>query len=222
MSYNSTENTIFYSDLEGKLSELITTHQRFQELTDQTETMDSLMNDIINKFEKTNHIYATYTKIIGYLESACAAAGIDAGQTLFRVCGFDLINVKANRKFSLGVFIIKFTDYYLAIPVKMPAGANYYGNDNTVYIYKPLLVESRFDGRKTLDIPGMNGFVSLYGKEPARLMTIDITTDQEEELSKSQIKKLKTALTTAMISAENTMAAAAAAANATTDTTATN
>jgi len=219
MSYNSTDNSIFYSDLESKLSELITTHQRFQDLTDQTETTDGLMNNIINKFEKTSHIYATYTKIIGYLESGCAAAGIDAGQTLFRVCGFDLINVKANRKFSLGVFIIKFTDYYLAIPVKMPAGANYYGNDNTVYIYKPLLVQSRFDGRKKISIDAIDGFTSLYGKEPARLMKVYISTDQEEELSKAQIKTLKTALTTAMTNAEKTMAAAA---NATTDTTATN
>ena len=220
MSYNSTDNNIFYSDLESKLSELITTHQRFQELTDQTCTMDSLMNNIINKFEKTSHIYATYTKIIGYLESGCAAAGIDAEQTLFRVCGFDLINVKANRKFSLGVFIIKFPEYHLAIPVKMPAVANYAPNNNTVYIYKPLLVQSRFDGRKVVDIPEMKGLTSLYGKEPARLMKVYISTDKEEELSKAQIKTLKTALTTAMICAEKTMAAAAA--NATTDTTATN
>jgi TolB-like protein len=204
--HQTTANTIFYSDLESKLSELVATHQRFQEITDQTRTTDSLMNDIINKLEKTNHVYATYTKIIGYLESGCAAAGLSAEQTLFRIYGDDLINEKANRKFSLGVFIIKFSEYHLAIPVKMAAGG--YGNDNTVYIFKPLLVESRFDGRKAVNIPAVNGFANRYGKETARLMTIEISEDVEE-LSKAQMKTLKTAITTAMTNAEKTMAAAA-------------
>lgn len=206
---DTTANTTFYSDLESKVSELVATHQRFQEITDQTRTTDSLMNDILNKLEKTNHIYASYTKIISYLESGCAAAGLSAEQTLFRVYGSDLINEKANRKFGIGAFIIKFPDYHLAIPVKMPAVSRYYGNDNTVYVYKPLLVESRFDGRKTLDIPGLNGFADRYGKETARLMTIELTEDCEE-LTKAQMKTLKTALTTAMTSAEKTMAAVAA------------
>lgn len=207
MSQTHLKNSIMYSELESKLSELIATHQRFQELTDQTETTVGLMNNIINKFEKTSHIYATYTKIIGFLESGCAAAGLSAEQTLFRVYGDDLINEKATRKFSLGVFIIKFQQYHLAIPVKMPAGSRYYGNDNTVYVYKPLLVESRFVDSPSIDIPAVNGFVNRYGKETARLMTIEISTDQEE-LSKAQLKTLKMAIATAMANAEKTMATA--------------
>ncbi len=210
MSQTQVENTVMYSELERNLGELIATHQRFQEITGQTGTTNSFMNDIEDKLETTRHIYATYTKIINYLESGCAAAGLSAEQTLFRVYGDDLINVKANRKFSLGVFIIKFPDYHLAIPVKMPASSRYYGNDNTVYVYKPLLVESRFDGRKALEIPAVDGFANRYGKETARLMTIEISEDVEE-LSKAQMKTLKTAITTAMTNAEKTIAADAAA-----------
>jgi hypothetical protein len=212
MSREKFANTIMYSELESKLSELIATHQRFQEITGQPETTHGLMNDILRKAEQTQYIYSTYTTIIRYLESGCVIAGINSGQTLFSIYGDDLINEKANRKFSLGVFIIKLPTYHLAIPVKFPVGARYVFNDKTVYIYKPIIVQSKFDGRKKISIDEIDGFTNRYGKETARLMNIEISEDVDE-LSKSQIKKLKTAITTAMNIAELADAAAASSAN---------
>lgn len=192
-------------EIEDKISELSSTYQQFQVAVG--DTNNDALYLIRNQIDEVKNIYSGYITVIHNLENACSAAGISTRQTLFRMHGNDFFYEKGGRKFSLGVFIIKQSTYHMAIPIKLTNKYKYVGTVTdrqfvsyvTVNIYKPKLINSSFDGRKALDVPGMSGFTWRHGTEPDKLLSLDINLNTDTfEFSKLQMNKIKKAIETTM------------------------
>ena len=188
------------NEIDNKISELSTVYQQFQTASGSSDSTG--LSLIIANVNEIKNIYSGYTTVIHNLENVCSAAGISKNQTLFKMYGDDFFNEKGGRKFSLGVFIIKQPAYHMAIPIKLTNNYKYVGtvNDRQLVsyvasnIYKPILINSSFDGRKPLDVPGMSGFRCRRGTEPSKLFTVDIrfeTNGNITEFSKLQIAKTR-------------------------------
>ena len=197
-------------EIEDKISELSSTYQQFQVAVGDTNN-DGLYL-IRNQIDETKNIYSGYTTVIHNLKNACYAARISNGQTLFRMHGNNFFYEKGKRKFSLGVFIIKQSTYHMAIPIKLTNKYKYVEIENdrqlesyvAVNIYKPILINSSFDGRKALDVPGMYGLIWRRGFEPDKLLSLDINLNTADtfEFKKVHMSKIKKAIETIMIERE--------------------
>jgi len=206
--------------IDNKISELSTVYQQFQTASGSSDINRLAL--IIANVNEIKNIYSGYTTVIHNLGNACSAAGISKNQTLFKMYGDDFFNEKGGRKFSLGVFIIKQPAYHMAIPIKLTNKYKYVGPENdrqlvsyvASNIYKPILINSRFDGSKPLDVPGMSGFTYRRGTEPAKLFTVHIsfeTNGNTVEFSKLQMGKIKKAIEIKMLEHEAAQQQAAAA-----------
>lgn len=189
--------------IENKISELSQVYQQFETASGSSDANG--LNLITGCVAEVKNIYSGYTTVIHNLENACSASGISTEQTLFRLYGKNFFNEKGGRKFSLGVFIIKQPAYHMIIPIKLTNNSKYVGMENdrqlksyvATNIYKPILINSQYDRRKALDVPGMDGFTWRRGKEPAKLLSVDIylnTNGNTFEFSKLQMGKIKKAI----------------------------
>jgi hypothetical protein len=194
--------------IENKISELSSVYQQFQAASGSSDIGG--LSLIVVDVNEIKNIYSGYTTVIHNLENACSAAGISKNQTLFRMYGEDFFNEKGGRKFSLGVFIIKQPTYHMTIPIKLTNKYKYVGpaNDRQLVsfvasnIYKPILINSKFDGYKPFNIPGMSGFICRRGTEPAKLFAVDIsfeTNGNITEFNKLQIAKTRGAIEIKML-----------------------
>lgn len=206
--------------IENKISELSQVYQQFETASDISDARGLKL--ITRCVDEVKNIYSGYTTVIHNLENACSAAGIATGQTLFQLYRNDFFYEKGGRKFSLGLFIIKQSVYHMVIPIKLTNNYKYVGTVNdrqfvsyvATNIYKPILINIRFDGRKANDIPGMYGFIGRRGSEPAKLLSVDINLNTDGntiEFSKLQIGKIKKAIETTMTEVERQQTTAAAA-----------
>jgi hypothetical protein len=205
------QNNISFADLERKLGDLESAHRQFQGITNDTCGGQGLWS-IEEQIDVTTKIYSSYVTIVANLENICSSIGIPVTETLFRNYYNDLIIQRSiAKKYSLGVFIVKQTNFHLVIPIKIAINSKL-----DIAIYKPIIINQRFDSTKKIDIIELDIFghkgkfnrlwcrcgnlsTCNHHKEPEKIIDMKVSNKVKNEFTKPHIAKIKAAIESAIV-----------------------
>lgn len=207
------QNNISFTDLERKLGDLESAHRQFQGITNDTCGCQGVRS-IEEQIDITTKIYSNYIAIVANLENICSLIGIPVTETLFRNYYDDLIIQRSvAKKYSLGVFTVKQTNFHLVIPIKIAISSS---NKLDISIYKPIVINQQFDSTKKIDIIELDIFkhkgkfngrwcrcgnlsTCNHHKEPDKVINIKVYDKVKDNFTKPHIAKIKAAVESAIV-----------------------